>query len=936
MRASTETWSIDGEVPFGSVFTDFAVRSLDDLVMGWGWKAGVRDQLCEQLRARLSYLAAPALLALFQQGAGAQGTAPSSESEVRAPAGRYRSFVRAVAADNLAQLRDAFPVLGDLLDTTREQWLLTSKALAVDVGGARAELEARLGIDPTDPIEEVWTGLGDRHLGGKAVAKLRTESGVYFIYKPRSMAPEAHFFAIWDAFRALRRDVVATPVVIERSGVGFMQHIEAAPVQDSVAWWRRAGELAGLLHLCVVEDMHNENLIAAGDQVIPVDLECVNQPNRFAEREDRRQFVTDSVLATGLFPYWYVRPGADASDSVGLFAGETERVIGTMPIWQDLGTDQIRRSSVPYTRDQGDNAPRDTRGLPVPCDQRNLFEGLEAAFRLGPALVDGAGPWAPSRFLSRPTSVFAQARAQMLELDALQDRQLFDSRSHDLPVMERELEALLGPEREQLIEADAQALRRLDIPLHRVDGASLLLDGGSVIDGLFNETGVEHRRERIRRLSPVGIRLQRQLVTLSVDQFEQCLWERHVDALATSPLGSRRLCHEALGAARGLGGRLGALAIETNEGPAWLELDQQTPMRATAQQTNLYAGSDGIALFFAALARVTGDQQWAEQARRALHSTPSPNDDKAWVESGWAGRLYTRSVAAALLDDSSLMRDAQALATQGWSRSPTDDDKLDVLGGWCGVLLALLASQSAGIDCGAMATELTSWLAGQVERRLDSPVHERAMIRMGFAHGTTGMSYSLALAACELGHQPARVASLRLAKIEEQRITKRHGIPGSLQGLGAKKVPTRTWCWGVSGYAMARVQPAWQSIHGQVSHVGRAAEILVSPTRGRSHACCGEAGQLMALTELALANGQVEAAPAADALAGALTAEARNDGPWQFYNETSLTPPGLFWGLAGVGYALLHYARPAAVPNFLLFEPVGGFSSRAKMRASVS
>jgi class II lanthipeptide synthase len=930
MKDPIENWSIDREVAFGSVFAGLVSRARADLVVGSGWTTSVADRLGEELRARLSRISAPALLTLFRPGE------PDffSETDGEMSTTRYRRFVRAAAVDDLAALRAAFPVLGDLLDMTCRQWTRTSQDLIDRVSDARAEFELRLGFDAGDPITTVETGLGDRHRGGYTVARLCTASGRQAIYKPRSMAPEARFYEIWSAFRAQRGDTAATPIVVDRGDAGFMEYLEPAPVRDQAAYWRRAGELAGLLHLCAAEDMHYENVIAAGDQAVAFDLECINQPNRFGEREDRLEFVTDSVLATGLFPNWFVGAGADGSDSAGLFAGQSPRPVETMSTWIDLGTDHLRQVSVPYTRMQGGNAPQDERGDPVRCDQRSLFEGLEAAFELGPSLVEGAGSWGPSRFLSRPTRVFAQARSKLLEVDALQDRRVFESMSRELPEMEPEFEALLGARRTALIEADAAALQRLDIPLHLADGASLRLDGGGTIDALFDATAVDHRRERIRRLSPAGTVLQRQLVTLAVEQFEHRVWQRAADPVSIPEASGSRLREEAVEAARHLGEELVGLAVETHEGPAWLEVDQRTPMRGTAHQTNLYAGSDGIALFFAALAHVTGEEQWSEHARRTFGSIPSPLDDTAWVERGWAGRVYSRSVGAVLLEDDSLAGDAQTEASRGWPRPPGANDKLDVLGGWSGVLLALLASRSAGIDCGAIPEELTAWLAQEVGRRLESPVHQRATIRMGFAHGTTGVSFSLALAARELGDESARVVSVRLAEIEEQRIAKRGGVPGALSGLDATKEPTRSWCWGTGGYAMARAQPAWRSVHGERSHLDGAIEILLSPTRERSHACCGEAGQLMALTEIAFRGRIPVGVTGADSLAAALISDARGGGSWQFYNETSLTTPGLFWGIAGVGFALLHYARPSVVPNFLLFAPVGGFSVSPTVSAS--
>src|SRR6516225_5463151 len=65
-------------------------------------------------------------------------------------------------------------------------------------------------------------------------------------------------------------------------GYGWTEFIEHTSCNDPAGcevFFRRAGAWLALLHCFVATDMHQENLIAAGDHPVPVDLETILQPS---------------------------------------------------------------------------------------------------------------------------------------------------------------------------------------------------------------------------------------------------------------------------------------------------------------------------------------------------------------------------------------------------------------------------------------------------------------------------------------------------------------------------------------------------------------------------------------------------------------------------------------------------------------------------------
>jgi lantibiotic modifying enzyme len=383
--------------------------------------------------------------------------------------------------------------------------------------------------------------------------------------------------------------------------------------------------------------------------------------------------------------------------------------------------------------------------------------------------------------------------------------------------------------------------------------------------------------------------------------------------------------------------RIAHTALDGTDGACWLEIDRSgRPLTPTTSEASLYGGSGGIALAFGSLAAVTGDRAWAERAILALGSPGGRPDAVPWLETGWAGDAYVRACLAAMVDRPDLLDGAVALLVD----APTHDElgldtRLDVLGGWSGVLAAMLAvlertDRAEATSRAALpfaeghapegpttllarrATALCTDIVAQVERRIDDPLRQARMDKLGYAHGITGISAVLQRAGHTLGDRRATEAAQVLLDREDAKIAHRDGRPGWRPR--AKADPVRSWCWGAAGYAVARTGPAMDGV--DAPHLCGAVDVLDDADRDRSHLCCGEAGQLVALDAVAR-SGDGRARRAADRLAAQMVRDTGSDGPWHFYETTSFTPPSLFWGLGGIAYALLRVSRPDVVPNVL-------------------
>ena len=220
-----------------------------------------------------------------------------------APNAVYRQFLGAQPRERLQKLFDEFPALAKLCAVLVKNWLT-----------AITEFLARLHADSSElkfyfpsgnfalPVSSLQAGLGDPHRGGRCVVRLNFGSGASLIYKPRSLAPEAHFAALIDLLNTdgIPHSLRAS-LCWNRGSYGWMENIKARPCRAAAeveAFYWRAGALLGLVYLARGVDFHRENMIAAGEFPVLIDLEALMHP----QKPGGGGACTTSVLNTGFLP----------------------------------------------------------------------------------------------------------------------------------------------------------------------------------------------------------------------------------------------------------------------------------------------------------------------------------------------------------------------------------------------------------------------------------------------------------------------------------------------------------------------------------------------------------------------------------------------------------------------------------------------------------
>jgi type 2 lantibiotic biosynthesis protein LanM len=356
---------------------------------------------------------------------------------------------------------------------------------------------------------------------------------------------------------------------------------------------------------------------------------------------------------------------------------------------------------------------------------------------------------------------------------------------------------------------------------------------------------------------------------------------------------------------------------------------------------SLYDGCSGVALFLAALARITGERRFADLSLRSLHSLrtvlretdPRSRRVAARLRGiggavGIGSMIYALVRTAGLLEggDAGLLEDATALGEWLTPEVISDDERLDVMTGAAGALLGMLALYSV---TGRQSALQTAIVCGEhlLKHRVTSRSH-RAWQTVGdrpltgFSHGAAGISYALTRLYAATGERTYLEAAAEGIEYERTLFSERHGNWADLRPAGAARVnrfPVK-WCHGAAGIALARLGCRH---FAQVPGLERDIEAGLRTTRAHflqdaDFLCCGNLGR----AELFLTAGRFAADPEWERLAAIGTASvvkrAGESGDYRLFNrEAGLYNPAFFHGTAGIGYQLLRLTSDE-LPSVLL------------------
>ncbi|MFC5469192.1 type 2 lanthipeptide synthetase LanM family protein [Cohnella suwonensis] len=807
----------------------------------------------------------------------------------------------------------------------------------------------------------------DSHNGGRSVIIVTVSDGSKLVYKPKSLSLDAAYSHLLMELRELGAPNDLLPIgQMDCGSYGWQRYIEHKPCADETEialYYRRAGTLLCISHLLGATDLHNENVIACGAFPVLIDVETMlhpltnhiqsDDPDADAEElaYDRK---TRSLLRTLLLPSWRDLGDTGLKEISGLFGGQQNHADTiTFRGLLHVNTDAMKIGDIPYVQHESTNIPfLQGRSLDFNRNSQELIQGFGDMYQFlmsqRKQLLAAGGPLSafkgiPSRYVFRATAIYSQMLENSYRPDLLRngiDRDIqLDAMSRFL-TSDEELS-----DRWPLVRRELDDLWRMDIPFFQVrtDECRLTDSSGSFGPDLSPMSGYDYMLHTLQRLDETDCDFQTSLIRGAL--YTKLSEAEHLaPALSPFPVqvgeyGEPELSSkEWISNAEQIAVRLSREAIVASDGTrTWIapRLGGRYPWQA-ALSYDLYDGHCGIALFYAALFKVTDKISYREDALatlRLLRGKIHRNEVDDFAGKGIGGFVGLGSIVYAfvrigqLIDEPELLVDATRVAAWFTESRINADDKLDLLHGAAGAVLSLLVLYDvvpdplilrAAEQCGEHLLR---------NRRLQSNGHrvwanQSGKALAGLSHGAAGIAYALL-------RLHALTREERFLRAAEEAIDYELSIFVPDQGIwpdlrsADKPGLTDAWCHGAAGIGLGRLVGLsildTVEIRADIEKAIQAVRLGLHHT-GRDHLCCGAMGRVEFLLSAGMRLNRKEIEREARLHASAIVR--RHHGYWEDGYEPNFIyePLGFFQGIAGIGYELLRLHDPKSLPSVLAME----------------
>ena len=936
--------------------------------------ARVFDNLNESARAclrlsllkELSSLSTPAIYERFVLARKASGTPPAAaKPQQEAGTSRYDQFVVEMEAGGFRRLFEDKPVLLRLIASVTRQWIDTSREFVLRLDADLATIRrAILHVGADSRVAKIEGDLSDPHNSGHSVQIVSFEDGSRIVYKPKDLRLDVAWYALVERLNRAEPPLELKAVrTISRDGYGwteFIDHAGCADQQGCQRFFRRAGAWLALFHCFAANDMHQENMIAAGDHPVPIDLETILQApaeEHKAQDPEAQAFdaametVANSVMMVGLLPAYGRSPDNNVFAIGGMTADWNSK---TKVKWNNINSDEMRPAKSKEVGKTTPNLPHiDGRYAKFGDYIDDFIAGFEdyAKFLLHQSrdakqggLFDGF-TGVPVRKVIRATRFYYMLLQRLKNHRTMDDGVVWSAQTDFIARLadwEKDSDPLWP-----LQQAERSALVALNVP-HFVSPS----DGNEIRDatGISIHTeatsGMDRARARVQSFDEQDIAWQITVITQNTSSLPRSAGppargvERKQPSRSEVAVAPTKEVFVA--EVDKIAEELSRYAIRRGPGAAWIGLDwlgDSEVFQLVCLGPELYNGVSGIAVFLAAHAAVTGRKSSGELAlagmshlRKNLRGRNAARMARSLGIGGATGLgsiVYALTVMSKSLHDDDLLADAHVAAELFTDDLIAADKQLDVMGGSAGAILGLLRlyrdTQSSdvlkrAIKCGEYL--LRQPRVGPEGHRGWSGQGSGPHGLNGMSHGAAGFAYALASLSAATGRDEfAKAASECIAFENLSYDAERSNWP-DLRGDGEPGWPCQ-WCHGAPGIGLARIA---MTKRGGLDSKLLATDIrnaLVGVERGwpgpLDTLCCGALGSIEFFCEAGSALGRSDLRELASRRLMTLLEAATSTGDYRWNSGNRQFNLGLFRGLAGVGYTSLRQVD-GSLPNVIIWE----------------
>jgi type 2 lantibiotic biosynthesis protein LanM len=874
---------------------------------------------------------------------------------------RYQRFVADMKAGGFRSLFEEKPVLLRLIATLTRQWIDSSREFASRLDADLETLRRDFLQSETDArVARIDGGVSDRHNGGRSVLIVTFEDGARIVYKPKDLRLDVAWHDLIARLNGSAPPLELRAVrAIARKNYGwteFIDHTGCADPTGPERFFRRAGAWLALFHCFVATDMHQENIIAAGDHPVPIDLETILQTSAAGPKaqdgegaalDAAADLIANSVMRVGLLPAY----GRSPDNSVFAMGGLTSDWNTKIQLaWTDINTDEMRPAKKKLVGNTNPNLPHVGGRYAKFGEHFDAFiSGFEDYANFLADRTRATDQWdlfagfagVPVRKVVRPTRFYSMLLQRLKNHRIMEDGAVWSAEADFIARL-----------------SDWEASADASWPFHRAERAALVTlnvphfvlpsDGDEIRDmtGMgarsASPSGLDRARARMRSFDAKEIAWQSEVIRANAEPPKPAGTAKAQEFAALTDLSAATIGGIFVSEADRFAADLAARAIRREGGAAWIGLDwlgDAEVYQLVCLGPDLYNGVSGIGVFLAAHAQVTGHAPSADLAlagvahlRNRLKNRNSARFARSLGIGGAAGLgslVYALSVMSKSLRDDKLLADAYVASQLMTDDLIAGDKRLDVIGGSAGAILSLLRLYR---DTRADDVLIRAVRCGEHLMRQDrfGPKGSRSWVGQGFgtqglngmSHGAAGFAYALASLAFETGREEFELAASECIAFENSSYDADRQNWPDRRIEGQPGWPCQ-WCHGAPGIGLARAGLLKRGVMDVAllqSDIRNALAGTEQGWRGKVDTlCCGAIGSVEFFCEAGEALERLDVREIAAQRLASVVQAASVAGDYRWNSGKQQFNLGLFRGIAGVGYTLLRRVDNR-LPNILTWE----------------
>lgn len=879
------------------------------------------------------------------------------------PEQRFDYFLQELARpENLLALLEEYSVLARYMVEQIDRWVICELEFLYRLSADWNEI-CRTFFPAGDPgvLTEIQEGAGDIHQGGRSVTLLTWSSGLRLVYKPRSLAIDAHFQELLEWLNTYDcQPTFRTLKILQKGTHGWCEFAttsQCASKEEIQRFYQRQGGYLALLYALEAIDFHAQNLLASGEHPMLIDIETLFHPRHPSENTNTytSEMFKYSVQRVGLLPerIWSDKAG-EGIDLSGLVGQQAQLTPFAVPTVKGQGTDEMYIARERIEANFGSNHRPLLQGQEINTleFENNIITGFTTVYRLllkhrDELLRDILPRFAHDeiRVLVRQTQIYTMMQADSFHPNVLRDaldRERFLDRLWVGVEQDPRLKRLIATERADLL--DDVVPRFTTSPATR----DLFTARGETLTDFLTECSLDASRKCIQQMDERD--LERQIWLIRASFASLTLNNVHTQTkygLQLLPPQSQLTNEQLLSEALSIGNLLQRRAVTWEDMAGWwiMNIADGQEWRSVASGLDLYSGLPGIVLFLAYLGKFSGEEQYTALSRSALKTLQAliASLKQAWswhsigAYDGVGSLIYLFSHLGTLWHEPALYQEAEEIVAK-FPDLIGLDEAFDVMNGSAGAIAALLSlyavapSESTlamALQCGdhllSHSTPMPQgigWSASQ-----QTPL-------AGMSHGNAGIALNLLRLAAVSKEERFHHAALEALAYERSIFSPDEGnwpdlreSPASefssQQGTGKQEPSYMTaWCHGAVGIGLARLASLPYHDDGAMREEIRAAvKTTLTKGFGRNHSLChGDMGSLEFLLSAAHQLPDEYSRKELEHLQISLVENGKKEG-WRSGIPMSLDTPSLMIGLAGTGYALLQQMAPEQIPSVLTLDP---------------